>query len=836
MTRVIGPPRSRRRRWTFLWCLVIALGVGTFFVAGAQAVHATGIFQLDSDASQSLNTDGNAGQSASSEDWDNVCARYVAPSGTDNNPGAFCHPVTGYTLPSPTVATGTNGRSTFITDGFNVNDSVFKGGTDVGGITSADGIGGSLWQWKTASAPDKSDIEQAFAAEYTCNAATHCTNAAYSGHTIIYFGGTRYADGGDTNLGFWFLHNSVTPCGDNATCASGSAPACPVTSGCGFTGGHQAGNCSLITHPTPCTPGDIFVASAFTSHPTIQIYEFVGLHHADTCITSECDLNQVPFPVNAATGDNTCTTSASDNDAGCAIINKTAVASPWTFSDKTTGAPANTFGSGSKGGELFEGGLDLTQLGFGGACISTFMLNTRSSGSGIGSVDQDFALGTMGTCGSTLTTTAGLNGSGTSINNGSTSANGTASSGTDSATVAVTGVATWSGTVDFYLCGPIATGVCTNGGVKLNGTTGNVGVPVNQNTTNGTVTSGSATLTSKGRYCWFAHFTSNTTGVPGADEDGSGDTPLTGTTDPNPECFTVSPVTPSINTVATDSSGTALCTPQPCTPPATSFGQAVYDTATVSGLAREPGSGGANSTYPTINPTVNGTFHGTITFTLKLDAVSPATGCGANATGTGTNPQSVDVDTATGNKLYGPVSFTPGTPGHFHWTASLQYVDASNNNLAVNNNLPQSDDTSCDQSREAVIVQQITPVLSTKQFVYPQDKAKITCSPASDCSSTGTGNLAGTATFKLYNTAANCAANTATGLLYGPQSFPISGAAPQTAGPTTNTSAAVTSGTTVYWRVTYTSTNPAQTDASTSSCTEQTTVSFAGDDSSITVP
>jgi hypothetical protein len=37
MTRIIGPPKSRRRHWTSLWCLIVALGVGVFYISGASA-------------------------------------------------------------------------------------------------------------------------------------------------------------------------------------------------------------------------------------------------------------------------------------------------------------------------------------------------------------------------------------------------------------------------------------------------------------------------------------------------------------------------------------------------------------------------------------------------------------------------------------------------------------------------------------------------------------------------------------------------------------------------------------------------------------------------------
>ena len=50
MTRIIGPPKSRRRHWTFMWCLVVAIGVGIFYIPGALAVHETGAFELDGNA------------------------------------------------------------------------------------------------------------------------------------------------------------------------------------------------------------------------------------------------------------------------------------------------------------------------------------------------------------------------------------------------------------------------------------------------------------------------------------------------------------------------------------------------------------------------------------------------------------------------------------------------------------------------------------------------------------------------------------------------------------------------------------------------------------------
>ena len=75
-------------------------------------------------------------------------------------------------------------------------------------------------------------------------------------------------------------------------------------------------------------------------------------------------------------------------DPACAIVNAGEITSPWLFQDQSSSSPANKI----EANELYEGGIDLTALGFGNACTSSVLLNTRSSQSGT-SVLQDFALG-----------------------------------------------------------------------------------------------------------------------------------------------------------------------------------------------------------------------------------------------------------------------------------------------------------------------------------------------------------------------------------------------------------------------------------------------------------
>ena len=54
--RVLGPKESPRRRWTLLVALTAALAFGLMYVAGAQAVHDDGLFELDKNATNNLNT------------------------------------------------------------------------------------------------------------------------------------------------------------------------------------------------------------------------------------------------------------------------------------------------------------------------------------------------------------------------------------------------------------------------------------------------------------------------------------------------------------------------------------------------------------------------------------------------------------------------------------------------------------------------------------------------------------------------------------------------------------------------------------------------------------
>jgi hypothetical protein len=637
------------------------------------------------------------------------------------------------------------------TDDGSLNASIFTGGG------SKDPQDISNWAWKDGAGglPDKDNLLHSFAARYSLapNAAT-CPAGSASTCELLFFGSDRYDNSGDAQQGFWFFQNAVG-LGSNS-----------VGGGTGFTGVHKTGDLLVISD---------FSNGGTTS--TITVYSW-----DPTCKKAGGACGDVNLRTLETSDSALCSSSLPGNDAFCGIVNPATITMPWSFTDKS-GTPNN----GALNGEFYEGGINLSLLGLGDECFSAVASETRSSTSTTATL-KDFVLGGFGTCGSTLTTTpkdgagASVPATGLSIGTGSVTAK-------DSAALAVTGVQSWTGNFQFYLCGPIASpGTCDTGGVPIGSSKA-----VSQATVE-PIVSDAATLTSAGRYCWRGDFTSTKTGVPDASDHSTG------------ECFTVNPVTPTLDTAAVASP--------------VNFGQAVQDNATLglspgTSTATQPGTnGGVNNTYTSINATNGAAAGGKITFTL-LKA-----NCTDLATGTGTNPQ--DFTPISGNGTYGPVSFTPDAPGTYHWKA--QYVPAATDV----NNLGSTHNGSCNDTDEQVVVNQVQTTISTRQFVYPQDKTTIVAPGGVG------GNLAGNVTFKLYDTATNCANNVALGLLYSEGPLTVSGAT-SVSKTTNNTIAPVTSNTTVYWRVTYTSTNQAQLGSS-SVCTENTAVAYTGNDSGISIP
>jgi hypothetical protein len=522
------------------------------------------------------------------------------------------------------------------------------------------------------------------------------------------------------------------------------------------------------------TAGDLLIVSAFTkggSVSTVNAYQWVGGANGSLD----------PNPIGSG-GD--CSTAPAGSFI-CARANTAPITTPWLTANDAT---KSEFGGSLQAGEFYEGGIDVDHFpALSGKCFNDFIGDTRSSQS-LTATLFDFANGQIGGCTSTTTTHPVAADGTTALTTAAIPAAPAAASVVvkDSADIAVTGVTSFSGTVTYSLCGPAAltdTSTCDSGGVNIGS------VPVTASTTG--LTSPAATVTAAGRYCFRADFSGDTNvGVPPSNDHSAN------------ECFTVTPVQPALSTQAT--SGPV------------SFGSKISDTATLSGTANEPGTGGTS--VASINPTaLGGPAAGTITVT----AFGPD-----SCTTVALSAVTLDV---TGNGSYGGVNsateFTPSAPGQYVFVAS--YGGDSPNTLGVAATACASQPAS-----EKVTVRQIPTQISTVGKAYPQDSATITSSIGSDTLPT-----AGTVTFRLYGptgattASANCLAHGNTigsgGLLYRQAINPVTGGNSFTVG-TANTTVAVSTNDTFYWRVTYDPGDQAHT-GSQSDCVEDISTTFAAD-------
>jgi hypothetical protein len=505
----------------------------------------------------------------------------------------------------------------------------------------------SDWRWTNGSVPDADEINDAMAAKYI----------SASNDEILYFAADRFAVNGAKDFGFWFFQNPVAANEDGTGTFSGS-----------HTG-------------TLTTPGDILILGTFTqggATTTVRVFKWVGSGGSDGSLDSDATLGDCAV--------------ALSGDQGCATVNDTTIPTGgWAYQGKASSA-ANVILSGG----FVEGGINLSELGLEG-CFSSFMAETRSSPE-IGAQLKDFILGSFEACESSLTTTPADSG-GTALTD--TNSNGipdvtigTGAAGvdvTDQADLTVEGTNTWSGTLHFFLCGPIATGTCDTDGLEIGS-----GTAVNQDTVM-PVVSGAANLTSVGRYCWRGFFDSNTEGVADQTDASEG------------ECFEVLPVTPVLATQA----GADV-----------TLGSPITDSATLIGTAFQPGDDGPNATYPSINATMDTPANGTITFTL----FGPG-----NCTDVPTGFTPIDV-TVSGDRTTHPgytASFTPTQVGEFTWVATYS-GDSPNTNGAG--------PTTCPDPNEAVVVTGNAASSSAQRWL-PNDRVTLT----------GDTSLNGTLTVTLYS-------------------------------------------------------------------------------------
>lgn len=451
--KILGPQGSKRRK-RFLWVPMLLIACTALFVIGnAQAVHDTGRFQLDGDASTGLNT---ALTPVATDDWDKVCNE---ATGGD----ARCHESANSSSANTTGATSAGWTADCYAA--TLNTSNFCGTTEQKDASTFTGGGSkdpqeiSSWLWKNGSSQPKDELEHAFAARYAlpgetstglgavngvgCPNGTDLNGGTYDATVkcqVIFYGSDRFSNNGDATQAFWFLQSRITLNG-----AAGGG-------GTHFTGSHSKGDLLAVS--------DFSIGGATS---TITVYSWDPACTKAGVVVGGFTCGDANLKQLVTESDAKCT-SALPNDAACGLVNpNNGTEVPWTsnFTDKDGN---HTYAQG----ELFEAGLNLSLLGVGGECFNSVVAETRASTSTTSTL-SDFVITQFKQCKPNLTTNA--------------SSNGTVAPGTavhDTATITVSGGTNApdpTGTVTFFLCGPSSTGNpdCSTTGSGTNIGTGTLG-------------------------------------------------------------------------------------------------------------------------------------------------------------------------------------------------------------------------------------------------------------------------------------------------------------------------------------------------------------------------
>ena len=736
ISRAVYKNRQGRRLLTSLAILAVISGT---LVVGSAVLASTpaGQFELEGNALSASGSDG-----AAPDDWDRVCYEQAIKDGLSTGAASALCTATNPTHGATAVAwtTDTHGAVGPLGACTGNNCTIFTGGG------SKDPIDINQWAWKdnTGGLPDKDNLLHGFAARYSIPSSTTCpgTGGDTTGATtceMLYFGNDRYDNSGDAQQGFWFFQNKIG-LGTNS-----------VGGGSGFTSSgvtefHRLGDVLLISDFS--NGGTTSTITAYTWDPGCLKTDIPksGPIAAVSCGDANLRFQASSTTANCAAPDN-----VDPAVTGfCGIVDPAdGTVSPWSFVDKTTvgGAhPANTYLQG----EFYEGGVNLSSLNLGGECFASIASETRSSQSTT-AVLKDFVLGDFGDCDAHFSTTASPH-TATQI-----PANGLLAV-SDSASLTVSGTSTWSGKIDFYLCGPGAT-TCDSSGTHIGSS-----IDVNQSTTF-PLSSTATTVSSVGTYCWAGVFTSNTNGVPNKSDASTN------------ECFSVTPRTPSLSTTATGP---------------VAIGSPVSDTAHLGNTANKPGS-------PVIGGSAGALAGGTITFRLY----------GPSATDVCTAANLVYTSSAvpvTGNNDYGSGNFTPTSAGTYRWIATYS-GDSPNTSGPVSG--------TCGESGESVVINPKLPTIVTNAVAGPLPLG----SAVSDTATIGNtankpdGNPAGgTVTFKAYGPSATASCTTGN-LVFTSAAIPVSGNGTYGSGNFTPTLAG-----TYWWIATYTGDSPNTSGPVSTSC------------------
>ena len=778
MTRVIGPPKSPRRKWTFLCALLIATSVGVLYIAGAGAwtqasngVESTGMFELDgntatttalgtlsvaitstSATSISVNIGGNTPPSVPfiikiGAEYMNVTA--ISASGTtrtltvtrgyqgstaataainapvavasSNPPSSACGP------PDDWAALYQNRASTndcsayafaFINDQTGANDTTYwQGGGSKDAYDPA--LGPWLWGPNNVS-PDKNDIVNAFAALYNVTDTSNSKN-----HKILFVGSDRFAVNGDAQMGYQFLQNAACLAGPVSGVTSSEAP-CPgttPTAPTGCTPAFTSSNAGYFVDPTTGCPvhhanGDILLLVNFNNGGTLGLSGvFVWACNTGGCATGG-QFNQV-LSAGATAGSTADCAFVGDPNRFCAIPNRSPLPGEpvWPYTAKGGGTSYDT-------SAFVEGGVDLTQIQGAGTCFPNFFAETRSSAgpsSGLGLTAQlkDIAFGKFELCNTQVKTTP-QDSSGNTIGTDTSSTGNSVSVGTGATGVDVQdkAVITVNGADSF--AGTVSFHLCGPMATSSAATCDSGGALVKVNGSDPTTIGppSPVTITSD-----TAHLTEVGRYCFRADYSGDSSTGVPGGSDhSSTECFVVTPVKPGVVTQAVDSTGAALTG-------SVNFNTPIYDSATLSGTADERGTNGATGTG--LDGSINATTRkahaqGTITFKLYgPDDPGSTTNCGTVYAPFATAFPNGIVVTVNGDATYDTTAhgFTPSVPGVYHWKAVYSGdTDTAGGSGAANTLASDEYNTSCNHSAEDVTVVQ----LQTKTKTTPQDTTPTT--------------------------------------------------------------------------------------------------------------
>jgi hypothetical protein len=261
-----------QRRRLLLVTVVVSVGaLGAFVVSDALAVHDTGAFELDGNATND--------PAVAGDDWDNVCHQVT---------GADC------STTSNTSASGGATAADWVSEP-NLNATIFTGGG------SKDPQDINQWAWKDGAGglPDKDNLLHSFAARYTTSVGE-----------VLFFGSDRLDNSGDAQQGFWFFQNSVA-LGSNS-----------VGGGSGFTGVHQNGDVLVVTD---------FSNGGSTSTITVYAWDTTCKKTTGSTVGTCGDAN---LRIKGTSTSANCA-SAAANDQFCGIVNANTITMPWSFTDKS---------------------------------------------------------------------------------------------------------------------------------------------------------------------------------------------------------------------------------------------------------------------------------------------------------------------------------------------------------------------------------------------------------------------------------------------------------------------------------------------------------------------